>query len=148
MTIRHFIATFFLTALLIGCSGAAQPDATVAPSIGGAYALNDEEKALDCKKLTGRMQVRLLQVRDFTSQSAPSGVSHALQSAAVMAGSKSTRGLDPSAEHATDRAQLQAYNQRLAELKCKTFNLDDELRPKPVTATPTPIAAAKDKGRP
>ena len=106
--------------------------------------MNDEEKALDCKKLTGRMQVRILQARDYEVRNQTTAASQAVQKAAVMAGSSATQGLDPSADHAKDRAQIEAYNQRLAELKCKTFNLDDELRPKAVTSTPTPVAKTKD----
>ena len=144
---RFLLSTLGVISMaLAGCSGAGAPDAAVAgQQPGAAYALNDEEKALDCKKLIGRVQVRILQVRDFEERARPSSVSHALQSAAVMAGSSATRGLDPAAENGRDRAQLEAYNQRLAELKCKTFNLDGELRPKPVTATPVPLSPAKDK---
>lgn len=133
-----------------GCSGSVQTDnaslATSQPAGGAVYVLNEEEKALSCKKLIGRMQVRILQIRDFEAQNRPSAVSHTLQSAAVLAGSKATHGLDTSADHGRDRAQLAAYNQRLGELNCKTFNLDDELRPKAVTATPTPVARTTANG--
>lgn len=134
---------------LTGCSGTVQPETTaLAPgqtaATLAAYTLNAEEQALDCKKLTGRMQVRILQVRDYEAHNTPSSASHVIQSAVVMAGSGATRGLNPSADHARDRAQLDAYNQRLAALNCKTFNLDDELRPKAITATPTPVAKPKD----
>ena len=133
-----------------GCSGTTDSqDAALAPNGQAApapavYNLNDEEKALDCKKLTGRMQVRILQARDYEVRNQTTAASQAVQKAAVMAGSSATQGLDPSADHAKDRAQIEAYNQRLAELKCKTFNLDDELRPKAVTSTPTPVAKTKD----
>ena len=131
------------------CSGSVQTGstalATVQPAAAG-YVLNEEEKALNCKKLIGRMQVRILQIRDYEAKNSPSAVSQSLQSAAVMVGSGATYGLNTSADHARDRAQLAAYNQRLGELNCKTFNLDDELRPKAVTATPTPVAKTTADG--
>lgn len=134
-------------ALASGCSGPGEApvDAALVPADNATvpYELNDEEKALDCKKLTGRMQVRILQVRDFEARNNPSLLSHALQKAVVTAGSSATSGLDPGADHARDRAQLEAYNQRLAALNCKTFNLDDELQHKAVTATPTPVGKSK-----
>lgn len=139
-----------------GCAGTTDPQAAdlgpnalgpngqAAAAAPAVYALNDEERALDCKKLTGRMQVRILQARDYEVRNQTSAASQALQKAVVMAGSNATQGLNPSADHAKDRAQIEAYNQRLAELKCKTFNLDDELRPKAVTSTPTAVAKSKD----
>jgi hypothetical protein len=51
-----------------------------------------------------------------------------------------TTGGDPTGQMRKDRAQLEAYNRRLAEKGCKSFNLDAELQPKPVTVTPTPSA--------
>ena len=147
-----FCAAYLVVGLAAaGCSGTTDPqDAALGPNgqavatAPAVYTLNDEERALDCKKLTGRMQVRILQTRDYEVRNQTSAASQAVQKAVVIAGSSATQGLDPSADHARDRAQIEAYNQRLAELKCKTFNLDDELRPKAVTSTPTPVAKTKD----
>ena len=145
-------ALLFATLAVAGCSATTQQPDAVALAPGqaspAAYALSEEEKSLDCKKLTGRMQVRILQARDYDAGNRPSAVSHSLQSVAVLAGSGATQGLDPSSDHARDRAQLEAYNQKLASMNCKTFNLDDELKPKPVTATPNPVAKPKDGAAP
>lgn len=136
--------------LAAGCSATAGPEQTALTAgqppaaVSGTYQLNDEEKALDCKKLTGRMQVRILQARDYDPRTAPSAVAQSFQKAAVMAGGSASQGADTDADNARDRAQLEAYNQRLAAMNCKTFNLDDELRPKAVTATPTPVGKSKD----
>jgi len=108
------------------------------PAPAAAYTLTDAEKALDCKKLTGRMQVRILQIRDFSVRPQSSAAAYTMQSAArsVLGGGQA--GADPNGQYARDRAQLEAYNAELAAKHCRTFNLDDELKPKPVTATPTP----------
>ncbi len=88
------------------------------------------------------MQVRILQIRDYNAGAQTTITARALQSGStsVLGGGKT--GTNPASEYARDRAQLEAYNQRLAALNCKTFNLDDELRPKPVKATPTPTSPA------
>jgi hypothetical protein len=50
----------------------------------------------------------------------------------------SPHGIDPDAEYRRDRALLEAYNRQLSAKRCKTFDLEAELTPKPVRATPTP----------
>jgi len=129
------------------CSGTTEPATTAlapgqASAAPGTYQLNAEETALDCKKLTGRMQVRILQSRDALVRQNSTSISQTMQQAAATVGANSTPGADPKADFARDRAQLEAYNQRLAALNCKTFNLDDELQPKAITATPRPVDKA------
>lgn len=108
----------------------------------GVYALGPDELKLDCKKLTGRMQVRILQIRDHNERQLGTTVSRTLQSAVqpVLGGTK--HGTSPDREVVADRAVLEAYNRQLAAKNCKTFDLNAELRPKPLKETPTPIATA------
>lgn len=99
---------------------------------GGAYKLSAEEQGYDCKRLTGRMQVRLLQVRDYDPARKPSAFSQGVRSAAdpvasVLLGKSAAYGSDPSRQRDNDIAMLRAYNAQLAAKKCKTFNLDAEL---------------------
>jgi hypothetical protein len=142
VTLAVFLATSLIAA---GCSGNSQPDASAlapssnTPSSTGGYQLTEEEKALDCKKLTGRMQVRILQARDYSTQQKTSAASRALQGAVVATGSAAKRGIDPDSDHSQDRVQLEAYNQQLAALKCRTFNLDEDLKPKAGNITPRPV---------
>lgn len=105
------------------------------------YVLSGEEREYDCKKLTGRMQVRILEVRDYTARDKSTKASHGLQSVVtgILGGSK--RGTDPDGDYARDVAKLQAYNQQLVTKGCKSFDLSKELQPKPVTETPTPTVA-------
>lgn len=143
-----------LATLAAGCAGSTPAETTAAtvttsaPAAGGAYQLSAEEKALDCKKLTGRMQVRILQIRDYESTSKGSMVARGLQSAVSKATSSSSYGTSPDEQHARDRAMLDAYNAELAAKNCRTFDLQKELAPgQSAKATPYPIdktpAAAK-----
>lgn len=106
------------------------PAETVArlPSRGG-YRLTAEELDLDCRKLTGRMAVRIVQIRDFQSRALTTSLSRGLQSAARPAFGGSGEGTDPEGRYARDRAMLEAYNQRLADQNCANFDLDAELAP-------------------
>jgi hypothetical protein len=96
---------------------------------GGGYTLTAEEASLDCRKLSGRMAVRIVQIRDFQTRTQTTSLSRGLQTAAKPAFGGSGEGSDPYARYARDRAQLEAYNQRLAEKNCANFDLDAELAP-------------------
>jgi hypothetical protein len=95
----------------------------------GAYQLTPADLELDCKKLTGRMAVRIVQIRDYRTRTQTTAVSRTLQTAtgAVLGGTK--EGTDPEGRYARDRAQLDAYNRRLAEKDCPNFDLDEALDP-------------------
>lgn len=145
--------TAALAALLLGAcasqggslmtTGSLSPDtapatATPAPAVetvsrlpsGGGYALTAADRALDCRTLTGRMAVRIMQLRDYENRLQATSVSRAIQStASPVLGGGSTAGLDPDGRYARDRAQLAAYNALLAEKDCANFDLDTELNP-------------------
>lgn len=124
-------------AALAGCAGQPTPStAALAPAAAGDYQLSSEDMDLDCKDLTGRMQLRILDIRDYEEARQTSAVSRALTS--VFAGSETAN--DPSQRYANDRARLAAYNRRLKDLKCPAFDLDAELQPKHVKETPLPTA--------
>lgn len=119
---------------------AAQASVAQAGGLGadGTYVLSDTEKALDCKKLSGRMQLRILQIRDGAERETASGLSRGMQGATTSVLGGTLYGLDPGGQHAKDRAMLDAFNRQLAAKGCKTFDLAAELAPKPVTHTPSP----------
>ena len=106
---------------------------------GARYQLSDAEKTLDCKKLAGRMQVRILQVRDDSQQTASSVVSQTMQSAVVPVFGGTDRGLDPARSRTRDLAMLQAYNEQLKAKGCGTFDLAAELNVRDVRHTPRPV---------
>lgn len=115
---------------------ASGPDAPPALSK-ATYQLSADEQALECKQLTGRMQIRILEIRDYNERNRTTMASRALQtgSTAVFGGPKA--GIDPDGAYAKDRATLEAYNAQLAAKGCKTYDLESELQPQDVRVTPT-----------
>lgn len=129
-------AQLLASLVLAGCASQSGGIAPVATPVGetvtrlppaGGYTLTADELALDCKKLTGRMAVRIVQVRDFQTRSQASSVARGIQTAMQPAWGGSGVGSDPQSRYARDRAMLQAYNQRLAEKNCANFDLNAEL---------------------
>jgi hypothetical protein len=131
------VATALLGACASQTAGIAPPTSSVTPAAetvtrlpsAGGYALSAEEQALDCRKLTGRMAVRIVQIRDFQTRTQATSLSRSLQVAAKPVYGGSGEGSDPYARYTRDRAQLEAYNQRLAEKNCPNFDLEAELAP-------------------
>ncbi len=113
-----------------------QPSAGLAPAAQtvsrlpteGAYQLTAAERDMDCRALTGRMAVRIMQLRDYENRRQASLVSRAIQSTTgpVFFGDASA-GLDPDGRYRRERAQLVAYNGLLAEKQCANFDLEAEL---------------------
>jgi hypothetical protein len=114
-----------------------------------AYQLTPEELKLDCKKLTGKMQVRILQVRDQREQTLTTTASQLIQRSVVPVLGGSPHGARPDDDFKRDRAWLEAYNAQLAAKKCPTYNLENELQPRSIRDTPKPVpnpdAAADSK---
>jgi hypothetical protein len=89
---------------------------------GGQYTVSQEERALSCSKLTGSMQVIMSRLKDSASRPKPSGTAIVMQSTAkpfIGGGSN----LDVNDEIKQARARLKAYNELLAEKKCKTLDI-------------------------
>lgn len=106
---------------------------------GQAYELTTEEQALNCRQLTGRMQLRILQTRDTMQRNDSSALGRGMHAAAVPVFGGTTHGTDPAFDFARDRAILEAYNQQLAGKKCPAYDLEAELRPRSARDTPTPV---------
>ncbi|WP_072390330.1 hypothetical protein [Hyphomicrobium sp. CS1GBMeth3] len=134
-----------LAALLLGAcasqtgsiapTGSLGPTASISPSAetvsrlpaAGSYQMTAEEMGHDCRTLTGRMAVRIVQIRDFKQRAQTTGLSRGLQTVAKPAYGGSGEGTDPDARYARDRAMLEAYNHRLAGMNCANFDLEAEL---------------------
>lgn len=131
------LATLMLGACASQTGSIAPPTASISPPAetvsrlppAAGYQLKPEELALDCRALTGRMAVRIVQIRDFQTRTQTTSLSRGLQSAAKPAFGGSGEGTDPDGRYARDRAMLNAYNQRLAAQNCANFDLDAELAP-------------------
>ena len=95
---------------------------------GGEYQLSEQELKYDCKKITGIMQIRILQIRDYDPKKQTSAIARNAQALATPIWGGTTVGIDPEGQYRKDRAMLEAYNRRLAEKKCKTYDLPAALQ--------------------
>jgi len=105
---------------------------------GSGYQLSEEELKFDCNKLTGTMQIRILQMRGYDTNKKTSTVARSLQSLTTPIFGGTKEGVDPDGQYVKDRAMLEAYNRQLGVKQCKTFDLDAELAIKSTDVTPTP----------
>jgi len=98
---------------------------------GGRYRMSETEKAMDCRRLTGSMQITIARLKDSYGRTEPSAAAAATQKMAAPVLGGSTRGADREAEYARELAKLEAYNQELAAKGCKTLDITAEMA-KPV----------------
>jgi hypothetical protein len=103
------------------------------------YQLTADELKLDCKKLNGKMQVRILQMRDQRERTLTSATAQSIQQSVVPVFGGSPYGASPGDDYKRDRAWLEAYNAQLAAKKCPTYDLDNELQPRSIRDTPQPV---------
>ncbi|KWT64880.1 hypothetical protein APY04_3120 [Hyphomicrobium sulfonivorans] len=145
------------TALLCGCAGSpsapgpslasdippASADSIVTGSVppSPGYQLTAEELSFDCRKLTGTMQIRIMQLRGYNPDAQPSAIARGIRSVTTPIWGGTREGLDPDAQYSRERAMLDAYNERLASKNCKTFNIAAALADTS-GATPEPFKAA------
>ena len=113
-------------------SGSVAPPAQTVAAAAPAYQLSENELKMSCKKLTGAMKVRIMQMSAASNDGTL--VARGIQSGAVKIWGGPTYGTDPAGEQARDRAQMDAYNQQLAAKKCKTLDLQAEMQ----AAAPAP----------
>jgi hypothetical protein len=113
---------------------------------GDAYQMTPAELALDCKKLTGKMQLRILMIRDQNERLNPSKTAQVTQKIMAPVFGGSSYGSNVADDAKRDRAWLEAYNAQLATKNCPTYNLDEELQPRSVRDTPTPVPSAAATG--
>lgn len=93
----------------------------------GTYRMSAGEKALDCKKLTGSMQITISRLKDRAERPGPSSTSSGIRSTLGPLFGGSNYDLDPEKELAREKAKLHAYNRALAQKGCKTLDVDAEL---------------------
>ena len=140
------------SALVCGCAGkavdtppnlvsdmpTASDSVTTGALQGSGYQLTEEELKFDCKKLTGTMQIRILQIRGYDTNKKTTMVSRGIQSLTTPIFGGTKEGTDPDGQYRKDRAMLEAYNRQLGVKQCKTVDLDAELAIKSSDVTPTP----------
>ena len=125
-----FCWIWLLLAVLLGAcaSGASIRGSGVGTmSANGRYLLSADEKKQDCRRLRGRMQIRILQVRSARTRAPTTVTSRVMQKSLTPIYGGTRYGADTDADMRRDIAQLKAYNARLGELKCPTVDLEREL---------------------
>lgn len=113
-----------------GTTAPAAVSALPAPAPGGAsaYVLSEEEKGAGCKRLTGRMKIRILQIKDHVSRHHSTELARSLHTAQSQFGA-SGAGADTDAEYRRSLSMLEAYNGELQRRGCPTLDLAKELAP-------------------
>ncbi|MGE0699752.1 MAG: hypothetical protein AB7O57_11705 [Hyphomicrobiaceae bacterium] len=154
---RRQLAILVLALSAGGCAAAApgyQPPSpkldkirAAAPTGGGfdaagTYSLTDQERQLDCKRLTGSMSIKIVQMRDAVNRPRPSAIAANAQALARPIVGGTTYGQDIEADLKRDRARLDALNGQLAAKKCPTFDIDADLAPGN-TNPPRPVKAQR-----
>jgi len=101
-----------------------------------------DERAFNCKRLSGIVQVKILQLRGQAQRPQPSGLAAAAHKAiGPMIGSQAS-GSDPTREGARERARVAALNALLVEKKCRSYDVEAELK-----GTGTPSATVPAPGK-
>jgi len=155
---RAQVFAALISALVCGCAGKpvdAPPNLVSdmpVPQVSGVttgalqtsgYQLSEEELKFDCKKLTGLMQIRILQVRGYDSNKKATAAARGIQSLATPIFGGTKEGVDPDGQYRKDLAMLQAYNRQLGVKQCRTFDLDAELASTANDVTPEPRGKPK-----
>ena len=90
---------------------------------GPGYVLSEEEQGLDCKKLAGRIQIRILDIRGYENREKTTIASRGLHTAGKMVFGGTNTGLNTDVQFAKDKAMLESYNKQLVAKDCKSFDL-------------------------
>lgn len=155
MTDRHLhhragrMASLLAAVMLSGCAAATPgyspvPVKAPPPDTSGTfdkqastYTLSAAERELDCRKLSGRIQVRILQLK--ADKPPTSEIARSTQSTVKSVIGGSNYGIDPKGQRTYDRAQIDAYNAELAKKACPAFDIDAELASTDPKRTPQPV---------
>jgi hypothetical protein len=93
----------------------------------GRYEMSAAEKGMDCKRLTGSIQITISRLKDPLVRQEASAMSSAAQTLSTPLYGGSTKAGDRQAIYARERAKLEAYNAELAAKGCKTVDIEAEL---------------------
>jgi hypothetical protein len=93
----------------------------------GRYEMSSSERAMDCKRLTGSMQITISRLKDAYGREEPSAAASTAQTWAGPLFGSGGKGADRQALYARERAKLDAYNEELAAKGCKTLDIEAEL---------------------
>jgi hypothetical protein len=106
------------------------------------------EDKLTCKQISGRMQIRIMQLRGFSDRQQSSALSRGIQSGLATTLGNLSHGADPQGEYSADVTTLREENQRLVAKGCKSYDLDAELAKKDVDDVPAATVSPAQKNKP
>jgi hypothetical protein len=93
----------------------------------GRYEMSGTEKQMDCKRLTGSIQIGISRLRDAIGREEPSAVSSGAQKLTTSVLGGSAKSADRKGVYARERAKLDAYNSELGARGCPMLDIDAEL---------------------
>lgn len=108
-----------------------KPKVDIGSMDAGSYRMSETEKGLDCRKLTGSMQITISRMKDQADRPPPSSLSTTMKGTFAPLFGGSSFNADPQSESARDRAKIEAYNQALREKGCATIDIGAELAKPP-----------------
>lgn len=108
-------------------------------------ALTAEEAKLSCRKMAGRMKVRILELRGGTTRTRPSAVAQGMQQTLTPIFGGTRRGADAAQDEARDLAKLRAMNASLQQRNCPHYDLDAELAKAPADPGPALLKPGRAK---
>lgn len=102
---------------------------------------------LNCKQLTGRIQVKIMEMRGFGDRKQASILARGIQSGFSATFGNNSHGTDPNGEYQSELNTLHQYNQRLVTLGCKSYDLDAELNKRDIDDIPAPTILPPKKAK-
>ncbi len=125
------------TASTAGFVPAASGEGNIQTVAATGYELTPEEHGYDCKRLTGRLQIRILELRSRLSDAQTSALSRSFNTVGSAAFGGTNFGLDPKSDRVHDVAQIKAFNDELVAKQCRSFDLAKALTGTDLPPTPT-----------
>lgn len=113
---------------------ATEPQTLAKVSADGSYLPSSKEQGLNCRRLTGVVQIKIQQVRDIEAHPT-TGLATTITSTATP---RHTAAGQPGSAYSEERAKLIALNKLMTEKKCGHFDIEAALAPGN-TKTPEPI---------
>ena len=109
--------------------------------------LSEEEVGLNCKKMAGRVKIRILELRGGGPQRQGSAAAQGIQSTLTPIFGGTKHGSDVAGQAARDIAKMKAMNEIMKARKCPYFDVDAELA-QPVTARSPQLIRSGVDGKP
>ena len=98
---------------------------------GGRYEMSANERAMDCKRLTGSIQITISRLKAPLGRQEASATSATAQTMTSPFYGSSPKTADRQTVYGRERAKIEAYNDELSARGCKTVDIEAELAKPP-----------------